>query len=150
MQIRPATPADRDTICDFNVRLAYESEHKTLDVATVRAGVAALLADPAKGRYFVAEVDGQVVGQVAITFEWSDWRNGWFWWIQSVYVAASARKGGVFRALFTSLEKQAATEGIIGVRLYVESDNLTAHATYQRLGFDWTSYRVMEKSWISK
>ena len=144
MHIRPATLADLDTICDFNVRLAQESEGKTLAADLVRAGVRALLEDANKGRYLVAESAGTVVGQLAVTFEWSDWRNGWFWWIQSVYVHADARKSGVFRALFDHLRMQASKEGVIGIRLYVEEDNQIAQATYERLGLAWTSYRVME------
>jgi ribosomal protein S18 acetylase RimI-like enzyme len=144
MHIRPATLADLDTVCEFNVRLAQESEGKTLAADLVRAGVRALLEDAGKGRYLVAESQGAVVGQLAVTFEWSDWRNGWFWWIQSVYVHADARKSGVFRALFDHLRTQANNEGVIGIRLYVEEDNQIAQATYERLGLAWTNYRVME------
>src|SRR3954447_12512318 len=79
MQVRPATPADLDVICDFNARLAFESEGKTLEQAQLRPGVAAVLADAHKGLYFLAEADGRVVGQICLTYEWSDWRNGWFW-----------------------------------------------------------------------
>jgi len=144
--VRPARPEDAATLCQFNACLAEESEDKKLDAATLRAGVAALLDDPHKGTYFVAERDGGVVGQLAVTFEWSDWRNGWFWWIQSVYVHKDARRGGVFRALFEHVQNAARADGqVIGIRLYVENENNVAHAVYEDLGFEWTNYRVMEK-----
>jgi GNAT superfamily N-acetyltransferase len=143
--IRPARLTDADVICEFNRRLAKETENKDLDAATLKAGVAAVLADPNKGRYLVAEADGQVIGQLGVTLEWSDWRNGNFWWIQSVYVAASARRHGVFRKLFACLLEEArARADVIGVRLYVEHDNLVAQATYKKLGMAMTGYHVME------
>jgi GNAT superfamily N-acetyltransferase len=146
MRIRPATSLDVDTVCEFNVRLALETEGKTLDPAYLRPGVAAVLTDAEKGRYYLAEVDGRVVGQVAITFEWSDWRNGWFWWIQSVYVHADARRMGVFRSLYAHVEAEArAAADVIGIRLYVEDENESAHKTYDKLGLKATTYRVREK-----
>jgi GNAT superfamily N-acetyltransferase len=145
MLIRSASAADLDVIIDFNAALAEESEGKSLDRGTLRPGVAAVLADPHKGRYFLAEQNGQVAGQMLITYEWSDWRNGWFWWIQSVYVALDHRRKGVFRALYDHVRQLALAEGVIGVRLYVEKENTRAHATYQSLGLDWTTYLVMER-----
>ena len=96
--IRPAQPDDWPVVVDFNSRLAEESEGKVLDRAHLVPGVQALLADPAKGRYFVAEKDGQIIGQLMHTREWSDWRNGDIWWLQSVYVHPDYRRQGVFRA----------------------------------------------------
>jgi len=146
LRVRAAAPADLAVVCDFNSLLAKESEGKTLDQDLLRPGVAAVLADPHKGRYFLAEKDGHIVGQLAITFEWSDWRNGWFWWIQSVYVRPEARRIGVFRALFEHVRDAAVRDSeVIGIRLYVERDNHAAHGTYQRLGLDWTGYQVMER-----
>jgi len=146
MQIRLAIPADLDTVCDYNVRLARETEGKSLDLALLRPGVAAVLQDAGKGRYYVAEIAGRVVGQLALTFEWSDWRNGWFWWIQSVYVQKDARRQGVFRALFAHVETEARRDpNVIGIRLYVEDENESAHATYERLGLRRTTYLVREK-----
>jgi GNAT superfamily N-acetyltransferase len=146
MQIRLATPKDADTVCDFNVRLARETEGKTLDLALLRPGVAAVLSDRDKGRYYVAEINGRIVGQMALTFEWSDWRNGWFWWIQSVYIHADSRRSGVFRSLFEHVEAEAKRDPVvIGIRLYVEDENTAAHATYEKLGLKATSYRVREK-----
>ena len=146
MHIRPATLDDLDVVCDFNARLAWESEAKRLDDAVLRGGVRALLTDPAKGRYFVAESAGQVVGQLAFTYEWSDWRNGWFWWIQSVYVHPDHRRHGVFTSLCRYLEERAVAEkDVIGIRLYVEAENDKAQATYDKLGLMKTTYGVRQK-----
>lgn len=146
--IRPARPADADVICEFNRLMAKETENLDLDLALVKPGVQAMLADANKGRYFVADSNGQIVGQLGYTCEWSDWRNGNFWWVQSVYVAAAARRHGVFRQLYQHLLQQARTQSnVIGVRLYVEHDNLVAQATYQKLGMEMTSYHVMESCW---
>ncbi|MFO0852582.1 MAG: GNAT family N-acetyltransferase [Gemmataceae bacterium] len=100
LTIRRATPADAATVARFNAALAWESEGKRLTPEVLARGVGKVLADPAKGFYTLAERGGEVVGQVMVTFEWSDWRDGWYWWIQSVYVVEAARRGGVFRALF--------------------------------------------------
>lgn len=135
--VRAGTPVDIDVIAEFNRRLAYESEHKHLDIDVVRKGVAAVLADRNKGRYFLAVEDGQVRGQASITYEWSDWRNGWIWWLQSVYVHAEARRHGVFAALYQHIRQTARGEGdVIGLRLYVEKDNATAQATYRKMGME--------------
>src|SRR6266705_3348374 len=102
--IRAATLSDTAVVADFNLRMAWETEQRRLDISRVQAGVTALLSDSAKGTYFLAEAekDGATVvaGQLLITYEWSDWRNGNFWWIQSVYVAEEFRARGIFRALF--------------------------------------------------
>src|SRR5579885_3015090 len=132
LTVRRATPDDLAVIVDFNRRLAEESEGKALDRAVLTAGVAAALADPSgKGPYFLAEDGGEVVGQMQVTFEWSDWRNGWFWWIQGVYVRAGSRRRGVFRALYDHVSRAAREEpGVIGLRLYVERDNVAAQQAY--------------------
>lgn len=144
--IRQAIPADAPTIADFNCRLARESEHKRLVPDIVLAGVAAALADPGhKGPYHVAEDSGQILGQLQNTFEWSDWRNGWIWWIQSVYVHPDARRRGVFSALYAHLLQRAKDQGdVVAIRLYVEEDNARAKKTYSRLGMGLSSYGVME------
>lgn len=148
--IRSARPDDAAIIAEFNARLAQESEGKALDGATVRAGVERVLAEASLGRYFVAEIDGRVAGQMMITFEWSDWRNGMFWWVQSVYVVPEARRRGVFRAIFDHVHALArATPGVCGLRLYVEAGNAVAHQTYDRLGLLDAGYRVREIDWSS-
>jgi len=147
MKIRPATAADAETIAAFNAALARESENLALDLPTVRAGVAALLADPAKGRYFVAEIDGELAGQTMVTYEWSDWRNGTIWWLQSVYVAEKLRRRGVFRALFEHIIDNARrAPDVCALRLYMERHNKIAQAAYARLGLNLGDYVVLERS----
>ncbi|HET6575210.1 MAG TPA: GNAT family N-acetyltransferase [Fimbriiglobus sp.] len=144
LSIRRATSADEEVIARYNAALARESEGKMLDDAVLLRGVRAVLADPAKGFYTIAERGGEPVGQAMVTFEWSDWRDGWYWWVQSVYVRADARRGGVFRALFEHLKAQAmADPTVIGLRLYVERDNLRAQQTYTALGMSEEPYFLM-------
>ncbi len=146
MNIRKAIFADAPVLARFNIELARESENLALVPATVRAGVEALLRDPAKGTYFVAEESGEVIGQLLITHEWSDWRNGDFWWLQSVFVRADFRRRGVFQALFEFVTTAARSQGdVTGVRLYVEKHNDGAIKTYHKLGFIQTHYDVLEK-----
>jgi ribosomal protein S18 acetylase RimI-like enzyme len=146
LTIRPATPADAAIVAEFNRLLALESEGKTLDPGLLQPGVAAALADPRKAHYFVAEQKGEVIGQLMITFEWSDWRNGWIWWIQSVYVRSDWRRRGVFRALFDHAVRTARQDAeVIGLRLYVEKENVSAQKTYRSLGMQPTGYWVLEK-----
>ncbi|MBN9118136.1 MAG: GNAT family N-acetyltransferase [Planctomycetes bacterium] len=145
LTVRRATPADEPVLVAFNTAIAWETEHKKLDPAVLAAGVRAVLADPSRGFYTVAERDGEVVGQMMVTFEWSDWRNGWFWWVQSVYVREDARRGGVFRALYrATADRAAADPTVIGLRLYFETDNARARETYRSLGMVDTTYGMME------
>jgi GNAT superfamily N-acetyltransferase len=146
MKIRTAVPADAAVLADFNIRLAFETESLKLDPETVRQGVAAVLADAAKGSYFVAEMPGgEVGGQLMITYEWSDWRNGNIWWIQSVYVKHEFRGQGIFKALFDHLERRAReTKGVCALRLYMDKHNQQARRAYQKLGLTETNYQVFE------
>ncbi len=122
-----------------------ETEGLRLDAARVKIGVAAVLADPAKGIYYVAEVNETVAGQLMITYEWSDWRNGNLWWIQSVYVKQEFRRIGVFRALFKYLEDLArAQQDVRSLRLYMHADNSHARRSYEKLGMRQTKYEVFE------
>jgi ribosomal protein S18 acetylase RimI-like enzyme len=153
-RIRAAEADDRDLLARWACAMALETEHRQLDAATVQAGVAAGLADPAKANYFIAMRDdamaggdtiGTAVGTLMFTREWSDWCNGDWWWIQSVYVDAAHRRQGVFAALYAHLWQLAmATPGVIGLRLYVERDNATAQATYAGLGMQDAGYRIYE------
>ena len=143
--IRRATPADADVVTDFNVRMALETEDHALDPAVVGPGVRAALADESRALYFVAEIGGRVVGQTLITFEWSDWRNGFLWWFGSVYVHPGFRGRGVFRALAAHIERAAREAGSVGLRLYVWNANARAQATYAKLGWSDANYRVMER-----
>jgi GNAT superfamily N-acetyltransferase len=147
LTIRRATPADAPTIVEFNRRLAEESEGKILDVAVLAAGVAAALADPErKGPYFLAVQADTVLGQMQITYEWSDWRNGWAWWIQGVYVCSEARRRGVFRALYEHVYQLAKQDPeVIALRLYVVRDNQAAQQTYLRMGMEWMNYLMLHK-----
>jgi GNAT superfamily N-acetyltransferase len=146
--IRQGRPDDAPTIVEFNSRLARETEGKALDPAVLTAGVTAALADPTrKGPYYLVEDGATILGQLQITFEWSDWRNGWFWWFQSVYVVAEARKTGVFRSLYEHIVGLARREpDVVGLRLYVERDNHAAQKTYERLGWEQMAYLLMERS----
>jgi len=131
--------------------MAWETERRRLNLARVERGVAALLRDPAKGIYFLAEVDGQITGQLLITYEWSDWRNGTFWWIQSVYVAPEHRQRGVFRALFEHVHRLAKSrKDVCGLRLYMHAKNHRARRTYERLGMDHSDYEVFEMDFVLK
>jgi GNAT superfamily N-acetyltransferase len=137
---------DAGVIADFNILLAHETENLHLDPAVVRAGVESLVRDPAKGAYFVAEIGEDVVGQCLVTYEWSDWRNRNFWWLQSVYVDKSARGKGVFKSLYAHVVTEAKVVGnVCGIRLYVESNNLTAQKSYLSLGMQKTHYDVFER-----
>lgn len=145
MKIRDATLADLGFVAAANTALAAETEGQTLDPALLRPGIRSVLEDPALGRYYIAETDGQPVGQLMTTYEWSDWRNGTFLWIQSVYVLPDARGTGVFRALYGHLETLAREDArICGIRLYVDRDNDRALAVYSRLGMHRSNYRIME------
>lgn len=145
LEIRTAGAEDGPVIVEFNTLMAQETEGRTLDPKTIRRGVETALADPARGQYYLARLDGQVVGQTLITFEWSDWRNGEFWWLQSVYVREDMRGRGVFKALFNHVVDLArARPDVCGVRLYMEHHNEKAWAAYTRLGMGQTHYRLFE------
>ena len=153
LHIRPATRDDVDTIIEFNRAMALETESRRLDLATLRTGTLAILESPEYGFYVVAELpEGRrhkPVGQLMITYEWSDWRNGVFWWIQSVYVDPDQRGRGVFRALHNHvLLKAKADPRVCGLRLYVERENHRAQTVYQRAGFCPSVYRVFEQDFV--
>lgn len=145
--IRQAGSEDRDRIVLFNQAMARETEGRELDRRVLTKGVERVLKDPALGRYFVAERGDEVVGQVLVTTEWSDWRNGQVWWLQSVYVSKRHRREGVYRQLHEHVRETAHAEKVIGLRLYVERDNLPAQATYRGLGMDASQYLMFEEMW---
>lgn len=145
--LRTALPADADIIADFNTAMAWETERRRLRPERIAAGVRHLIAEPALGFYLVAERDGAIVGSLLVTTEWSDWRNGRFWWVQSVYVVPAARRQGIYAALYARIKQLAAeTPGVCGFRLYVERDNVPAQQTYRRLGMAETHYRIFEET----
>ena len=149
LTIREATATDVPFIVDSNAALAMETEHKALDREVLQPGVAAVLDDARRGFYLVAERGGRRVGCLLITFEWSDWRNGDWWWIQSVYVTRDARRSGVFRALYAEVETRARTgPNVVGLRLYVERENSAAQATYASLGTTDAGYHLLQTGFV--
>ena len=169
MQVRIATSKDSEIIARFNLQMAQETENKTLQNNVINPGVTKLINSPSDGFYLVAtdvvtnvvtdvatddgsnpSEEEKVLGCLGITFEWSDWRNGLFWWIQSVYVDETARRQGVFKSLYQTVSELAKKQGnVCGIRLYVEKDNTTAQQTYLNLGMIETEYRIMEVDWGS-
>jgi GNAT superfamily N-acetyltransferase len=152
--IRDAGPDDLPAVVEFNRLLAIETENKVLDPAILERGVARALTEPDLLRYWVAELqDGdetRLVGQTAISREWSDWRNGWLWWLQSVYIVEAFRGRGIFKALYRHIYQEALAANVIGLRLYVENNNLRAQQTYQSLGMKPGGYSVLEELWLHR
>ncbi|SEI73430.1 GNAT family N-acetyltransferase [Frateuria terrea] len=146
LTIRPATRSDVSHLVDWNAAMARETEAKSLDRAVLARGVTGVFDDPRRGFYLVAERAGVAVGCLLVTFEWSDWRCGDFWWIQSVYVVPDARRGGVFRALYAEAREQARAAGAVGLRLYVETENHRAQRTYAELGMAPCHYLMYEEA----
>lgn len=173
LTIRAASVDDVERLAAWAMAMALETEHKRLDPDTVRAGVRAVLDRPARGRYFIAErvasanrnsssanvrlnmdADGatrEAVGTLMLTHEWSDWRNGDWWWIQSVYVQPAARRSGVYRALYEHVRALAlATPEVCGLRLYVERENANAQRTYESLGMRDAGYAMFEAEFVRR
>ena len=146
--IRLATVADIPFLVESNAAMALETEHKTLDRETLARGTQAVFDDPRRGSYLIAERDGAVAGCLLITYEWSDWRNGDWWWFQSVYVTPAARRSGIFRVLYAEVERRAREAGAVGLRLYVERDNARAQQTYASLGMDEEPYKMLRRGFI--
>ena len=146
IQIRDGRPEDAPVIAEYNRRMALETESKELDAETVERGVKQGLLQPGKCRYFVAEVQGSVIGQAMVTYEWSDWRNGDLWWIQSVYVHPDHRRQGIFKKLYQHIETLARKNtSARGLRLYVEEENTTGQTVYKNLGMSHAGYHVYER-----
>lgn len=151
--VRSAEPDDLNTLVRFSAAMALETEGRRLNQGRLRKGIAAVLDSPARGFYKVAEAGHRssrgVVGQLLITFEWSDWRNATFWWIQSVFVDPAWRRQGVYRALHQAVLDEASHRGgICGVRLYVEGDNAVAKSVYKKVGLSASSYHVFENDFV--
>ena len=146
LEIRVAVTGDAATLAGFNRAMALETESRVLATEQLLPGVQAVLQDPANGFFVVAESGGKVVGALLITYEWSDWRNGRFWWIQSVYVRPEHRRRGIYRQLHEFVRGRARAAGdVAGFRLYVERENSGAQRTYTTLGMSETSYRMYEE-----
>jgi GNAT superfamily N-acetyltransferase len=151
--IRAANLDDVESIITFSAAMALETENRQLNVARLREGTLSLLNTPSYGFFMVAEIGNgeqrRLIGQLMITYEWSDWRNGVFWWIQSVYVDPAWRRRGVFRRIHEAVVSQAKADvKVCGLRLYVEQDNHTAEAVYQRVGLKRSVYKVYEEDFV--
>ena len=146
IDVRAAAPADIDFIVQCNRAMAAETEDLGLDPGRLRQGIDYLMSHPSEGFYLVAHRDGTLVGTLMVTYEWSDWRNGRFWWIQSVYVVPDVRRSGVYRAMHEAVRRAAGADAqACGIRLYVERDNTTAQHTYANIGMVETHYRLYEE-----
>jgi len=146
VQVRFAELKDIETIAEFNTAMAWETEGKQLNPSTIRRGVRAVLDDSDYGLYVVAQSDGEVVGCLLITYEWSDWRSSLFWWIQSLYVRPEFRRHGVFKQLHDFVRAQALRRPeVCGIRLYVEQSNRVAQDAYRRIGMKPTAYQIYEE-----
>ncbi|MDC1072113.1 GNAT family N-acetyltransferase [Arenicellales bacterium IMCC56312] len=144
--IRSACTDDISDIAQFNIAMAQETEERQLDPETIQSGVSGVIQNHAHGFYLIAERDQVAVGSLLITFEWSDWRNGTLWWIQSVYVKPEHRRTGVFKALYDAVIARArAAKSVRGIRLYVEQENLDAQSVYQKLSMQKTPYQMFER-----
>ena len=144
--IRNAGPDDISDIAQFNIAMAQETEERQLDPETIQSGVSGVIQNHTHGFYLIAERDQVAVGSLLITFEWSDWRNGTLWWIQSVYVKPEHRRTGVFKALYDAVIARArAAKSVRGIRLYVEQENLDAQSVYQKLSMQKTPYQMFER-----
>lgn len=151
--VRPAHVGDLDLLVSFSLAMAQETEGRQLDKVRLRRGTQAIFDEPTRGFYLVAEVKGQpepmIVGQLMVTFEWSDWRNATFWWIQSLYVRPDWRRQGVYRALHRHVLREAKERNdVCGVRLYVETENHVAQTAYRRVGLSPSTYQVFEEDFV--
>ncbi|KAK9867399.1 hypothetical protein WJX84_004062 [Apatococcus fuscideae] len=141
--VRLAALDDLDALTSYNMAMAHETEGLTLQQGILRKGIEALLTDRSKGQYFVVEAEGQVVAQLMITYEWSDWRNSRIWWIQSVYVHPDHRRKGLFKLLYDYVKELSLEERAAGLRLYADASNHRAQSTYKAMGMT-THYNVFE------
>ena len=153
LNVRLARPEDAATVTSFSAAMALETEGRRLDLDRLHNGTIALLESPDRGFFMVAELeqadDRQLLGQLMITYEWSDWRNGAFWWIQSVYVDPAWRRRGIFRRMHETVMATAKTSpNVCGVRLYVEESNGAAQAVYRRVGLTPSSYAIFETDFV--
>lgn len=146
MNIRLARRNDAENLIQFNLAMALETEGKKLSADVLRPGVEAVFGDESKGFYVVAESEGQIVGGLMVTFEWSDWRNKWFWWIQSVYILPEHRGRSIYRQMYEFIKRSADARGdVAGFRLYVEHDNLNAQRVYEKVGMTRSHYLLFEE-----
>ena len=146
MNIRIANFEDAKSLVEFNQAMALETEGKQLDAYILQNGVEAVFHSKDKGFYVVAEDAGKIIGGLMITFEWSDWRNKWFWWIQSVYILPEARGRKIYRRLYDFVKEKAGQRGdVCGFRLYVEKENVNAQGVYEKLDMQRSHYLMYEE-----
>lgn len=146
MKIRVASFEDAVSLVEFNQAMAHETEGKQLDTQILQSGVEAVLHDEKKGFYAVAESDDRIVGGLMVTFEWSDWRDNWFWWIQSVYILPDFRGQKIYSRLYDFVKQKAAQSGdVCGFRLYVERENINAQKVYEKCGMEASHYLMYEE-----
>ncbi len=146
MNIRIATIEDAPDLVEFNQAMALETEGKRLETGILKSGVEAVFKDEKKGFYVVAEEENKIIGGLMVTFEWSDWRNNWFWWIQSVYILPEARGRKIYRRLYEFVKEQALESGnVCGFRLYVEKENVNARKVYEKLNMEASHYLMYEE-----
>ena len=144
ISIRKARPEDASVIIDFQQKMAWETEELTLAITLVTKGVNEVFNNHSRGQYWVAEENGKIVASLLITYEWSDWRNANVWWFQSVYVLPDFRRQGIFRSMYNFIKNEAEKQNVAGLRLYVETNNLKAQATYESLGMQSEHYKMYE------
>ena len=143
-EVRKAIPEDLQSIAEFQIKMAWETERFALSPETVTNGVKAVFDKTGRGQYWVATDNGKVIASLLITYEWSDWRNTDIWWIQSVYVISDFRRKGVFRKMYSHIKAEAEKQNIAALRLYVETNNVTAQKTYEAIGMKSEHYRLYE------
>lgn len=147
MNIRVAAAGDINSLVDFNQAMALETEGKSLDPDTLKSGVEAVFVDDRKGFYVVAEDSSEIVGGLMVTYEWSDWRSKWFWWIQSVYILPEARGKAIYSRMYDFVKLKATESGdVCGFRLYVEKENVHAQKVYEKVGMDSSNYLMYEEN----
>ena len=145
MKITQPTMEDANSLVEFNIKMAEETENKILDKNTVTNGVKKVINNSEIGYYVIAKNSNEIMGSLMITYEWSDWRNGMFWWIQSVYVEKEFRKQGVYKQMYLYIKEKAKNDNsCTGIRLYVEKENKVAQSVYKKLGMDETYYKLFE------
>jgi ribosomal protein S18 acetylase RimI-like enzyme len=143
--VRDALKSDLEEILDFQINMAKETESIDLERDVLKIGVSSVLEDSAKAKYFIADNEGEAAGMLMITTEWSDWRNGWVWWIQSVYVKPGYRKMGVYKMLYNHIKKiVGSSDELKGIRLYVDKRNVRAQQVYESLGMTGDHYTTYE------
>lgn len=146
MNIRTAKTKDVQSLVEFNQAMALETEGKRLDATTLQSGVESVFKDENKGFYVVAESEGKIIGGLMVTFEWSDWRNSWFWWIQSVYILPDFRGKKIYRQLYEFVKHKAEErDNVCGFRLYVEKENTNAQGVYEKCGMSVSHYLMYEE-----